>query len=227
MVRMNRLRSIVSKLPGVSNHADTTTDKMTNTEGDEEGVESAAVPLDKRDGSDTASSTDSEALETPDELMVPPASDLVTPIPPEVIRVAADPSRLSDDDPSVVEVLNRVQEFFAEQIKGDGPFLGAWLSAFADDRQLAEPITQEEDEVFVMVEGERLAELGDVLGVSPGAIRVVRDVHAGYAEVNDLVEYTLAMGVLCIGIPDGHSITEDEEAVHGLGNGAAADVDTT
>ena len=227
MVRTNQLRSIVNKLSCVSNKGDPTEDEMSNTGDDDESVESTTAPLDEHCGSDTASTAASEALEKSDELVVPPASDLVTPVPPELIRMAADPSRLSDDDPSVVEVLNRVQKFFAEQIKEDGPFLGAWLSAFADDRQLAEPITQNADEVFVMVEGERLAELGDALGLSSGAMRVVRDVHAGYAEVNDLVEYTLSMGVLCIEVPDGQSIIETEEAVHGLGNGVAADVDTT
>ena len=157
--------------------------------------------------------------------MVPPADELVTPVSPNVIRSTADPSQLDDDDPSVVAVLDRVQTFFEKEIEEDGPFLGAWLSALMDTRQLAEPITKKGDEIFVMVEGERLAELGEAIGVSSGAMRVVRDVHAGYAEVNGLVEYTLAMGVLCIEIPEGESLTEDEAEIRGLLEGDVAEKD--
>ena len=127
--------------------------------------------------------------------------DLGTPVSRTVIDSMADSDLLGPDDPSVVELLEDVQSFLAEEIATVGWFWNSWMTAFADDRQLAEVIQREGDELFVMVEGERLADLGDRLGFSPTAMRVVRDVHAGHAEVNGLVDYTLAMSVLCIEVP--------------------------
>ena len=218
MAGTNRLRSILSKLPRVSSDTDTATE---DAEGaiDDESVEGGATAHSERGGGEerlSAASKEATPTASSGGFVVPPADELVTPESPDVIRSTADPSQLDDDDPSVVAVLDRVQSFFEKEIKEDGPFLGAWLSAFMDNRQLAEPITKRGDEMFVMVEGERLVELGEAIDVSSGAMRVVRDVHAGYAEVNGLVEYTLAMGVLCIEVPEGKSLTEDELAIPGL-----------
>ena len=222
----NRLRSILSRLPRVSSLTDTATEDE-NGATDDEGAEGASAPPTERSGgSGELSAASKEATATARRgLVIPPADELVTPVSPEVIRSTADPSQLADGDPSVVEVLNRVQTFFKKEIAEDGPFLGSWLSAFMDTRQLAEPITQNGDDLFVMVEGERLVDLGEAIGVSPEAMRVVRDVHAGYAEVNGLVEYTLAMGVLCIKVPEGESLTESEVEVPGFLEGNVAGKD--
>lgn len=227
MAGTNRLRSILSRLPRVSSDTDTETEDAEEMRNDER-AEGPTAPLAERGGEEerlSAASKEVTPTASSGGLVVPPADELVTPVSPDVIRSTADPSQLDDDDPSVVAVLDRVQSFFEKEIKEDGPFLGAWLSAFMDNRQLAEPITKRGDEMFVMVEGERLVELGEAIGVSPGAMRVVRDVHAGYAEVNGLVEYTLAMGVLCIEIPEGESLTEDEAEIPGLIEGDVAEKD--
>lgn len=128
--------------------------------------------------------------------------ELATPVTPSVIQAVGDPDRLADTDGSIPEVLDAVQGFLAEQIESDDWLWNSWMTAFADNRQLAEIIRRDGDELFVMVEGERLADLGDAIEVSPSGMRVVRDVHAGYAEVNGLVDYTLAMSVLCIAVPE-------------------------
>lgn len=227
MTGTNRIRSILSRLPRVSSDTGTETEDAGETRDDERAVGPAA-PHTERGGEEerlSAASKETTLRASSGGLVVPPADALVTPVSPDVIRSTADPSQLGDDDPSVVEVLDRVQTFFEKEIKEDGPFLGAWLSAFIDNRQLAEPITEKGDEMFVMVEGERLVELGEAIGVSAGAMRVVRDVHAGYAEVNGLVEYTLAMGVLCIEVPKGESLTEDGLSISGLLEGDVADKD--
>lgn len=211
----SRFRDLLGRIPGLPSSRESGTETGDGDPGSSEGDTPTSASTDERGGSTEGIPSASRAgrSESKEGMAVNSSEELETPVSPTVIEAMGDSSLLGPDDPSVVEVLEDVQSFLAEEIATDGWFWNSWMTAFADDRQLAEIIQREDGELFVMVEGERLVDLAERLGLSANAMRVVRDVHAGYAEVNGLVDYTLAMSVLCIEVPEDAELTASPDAL--------------
>lgn len=215
MTDSSRFRDLLGRVPALLSNREADTETVEGDRRPTEDETTMSVSTDERDGG--AEGIPSTGREDRNEsevgVEVDSTEGLETPVSSTVIEAMGDSALLGPDDPSVVEVLEDVQLFLAEEIATDGWFWNSWMTAFVDDRQLAEIIKREDGELFVMVEGERLADLAERVGLSASAMRVVRDVHAGYAEVNGLVDYTLAMSVLCIDVPEDTELTAAPEAL--------------
>jgi len=211
----SRFRDLLGRVPGIPSNRDGRTETVDGGPDQSDGDTGTSTSIGERGGStEEVSSTGRLGRgESNEDVVVSSTEGLGTPVSPTVIDATGDPDLLGPDDPSVVEVLEDVQSFLSEEIATDGWFWNSWMTAFADDRQLAEIIQREDGELFVMVEGERLADLGERLGLSANAMTVVRDVHAGYAEVNGLVDYTLAMSVLCIEVSEDTELTASPQDI--------------
>lgn len=138
----------------------------------------------------------------------PRSGELQTPVSREAITEAR--STITDDvlaenDRSLVELLNTVQQYIDNQEYVDRPgnaFVERLVEDINDRNSLRRLLVVGDQEILVIIGADGWAQMTDELGLNDREAIAVRDAHHMYAETRGLAEYVTQVNILAIRMYD-------------------------